>query len=201
MVTDASDNVARGVLLQGHGDGLRPLAFMSRALKPAEQHYFAYERELAAVVYCFIQWRNYLEDCLKGVIVVMDHQPLTLLMNQQVLSRVQTWWIRLGFFQSIQPIIQYQPGKANIIADGLSKSQGTRQMETEEGRSNNCLNVLTRMSLVPTEEIEMWHKAQREDPVLKALIQRREENQPDGRKEFQLTLKGCCTGYKAINEN
>ena len=61
MVTDASGNAARGVLLQDHGDGLRPLAFMSRALKPVEQRYSAYERELAAVAYCLfsgdIIWR------------------------------------------------------------------------------------------------------------------------------------------------
>ena len=36
VVTDASGNAVGGVLLQDHGDGLRPLAFMSRALKPAE---------------------------------------------------------------------------------------------------------------------------------------------------------------------
>ena len=54
VVTDASGNVAEGVLLQDHGDGFRPLAFMNRALKPAEQRYSAYERELAAVAYCFV---------------------------------------------------------------------------------------------------------------------------------------------------
>ena len=55
--------------------------------------------------------------------VVIDHQSLVRLMEQQVLSWAQTRWIRLGLFQSIRPTIKYQPGKANIVANALSKSQ------------------------------------------------------------------------------
>ena len=168
VVTDASGTAVGGVLMQDKGDGLRPLAFMSRALKPAEQRYSAYERELAAVAYCFIQWRHYLEGCPGGVTVVTDHQPLTLLMSQQVLSRVQTRWIRLGFFQSIRPVIKYQPGKANIVADALSRSRGSRESSSDERvlPDTEELNVMTRSMLVPTDEVQLWHKAQREDPVL-----------------------------------
>ena len=63
--------------MQDQGNGLQPLAFLSRQLKPMEQRYSAYERELAAVAYCLQSWRHYLEGCLGGVTVVMDHQPLT----------------------------------------------------------------------------------------------------------------------------
>ena len=54
VVTDASVDSAGGVLMQDQGDGLRPVAFMIRALKPTEQRYSAYEREMAAVAYCCI---------------------------------------------------------------------------------------------------------------------------------------------------
>ena len=43
VVTDTSGLVAGGVLMQDQGQGLRPLAFMSRTLKPTEQRYSAYE--------------------------------------------------------------------------------------------------------------------------------------------------------------
>ena len=67
--------------MQDHGDGLRPVAFMSRALKPIKQRYSAYEREMAGVAYCYIQWRHYLEGCLGEVTVITDHQLLTHLME------------------------------------------------------------------------------------------------------------------------
>ena len=98
VVLDASGDAVGGVLMQDQGEGLRLVAFMSRAFKPTEQQYSTYERKLAAVAYCFIQWRHYLEGCLGGVTMVTDHKPLTLLTDQQVLSRSQTRWIRLGLF-------------------------------------------------------------------------------------------------------
>ena len=61
-----------------------------------------------------------------------DHKPLTLLMDQQVLSRSQTRWIRLGLFQSIQLKITYQLGKANIVVDALSRSRPQVQAQSKE---------------------------------------------------------------------
>ena len=68
--------------MQDQGDGLQSLAFLSRRLKPTEQRYSAYERELAAVGYCLQSWRHYLEGCPGGVTVVTDHQPLVRIMDQ-----------------------------------------------------------------------------------------------------------------------
>ena len=90
MVTNAFGTAAGGVLMQDQGNGLQPLTFLSRRLKPMEQRYSAYERELVAAAYCLQSWWHYLEGCLGGVTVVTDHQPLVRLMDQQVLARVQT---------------------------------------------------------------------------------------------------------------
>ena len=55
--------------------------------------------------------------------MVTDHQPLVCLMDQQVLTQIQTRWLRLGLFQSIRPTIKHQLGKANVVANILSTSQ------------------------------------------------------------------------------
>ena len=148
---------------------------MSRVLKPTEQSYSAYEWELAAIAYCFIQWRHYLEGYLGGVIIVTEHQPLTLLMQQQVLSRVQTRWIRLGFFQSIQPTIRYQPGKANILADALSRSRREDSTQSAitapDDQTMQELTVVTRSSIVLTDEIQLWKEARTKDLAIQATMQ------------------------------
>ena len=43
VVTNASGTAAGGVLMQDQGNGLQPLAFLSRRLKPTEQRYNMYE--------------------------------------------------------------------------------------------------------------------------------------------------------------
>ena len=82
IVTDASGTTVGGVLMQDQGDGLQPLAFLSRQLKPTEQRYNTYEWEPAIAVYCLQSWRHYLGGRLGGVIVVTDHQPLVHIMDQ-----------------------------------------------------------------------------------------------------------------------
>ena len=159
VVTDASGAAMGGVLMQDQGEGLQPLAFMSKALKPSERRSSAYEHELADVAYCFLPWRHYLEGCPGGVTVMANHQPLTLIMQQATLSRTQTRWVRLGFFRSIQPTIVYQPRKANILADALSRSKWVELDAIHsmmiDGDQVEESAMMTRSSIVATEEVNI----------------------------------------------
>ena len=111
-----------------------------------------------------------MEGCLGGVTVVTDHQPLVYLMDQQVLTRVQTRWLRLGLFQSIRPTIKYQPGKGNVVADALSQSQRKEIEDSMDDPMATAVAVeehvlaLSGFSVeLTTEDLQKWTKAYKEN--------------------------------------
>ena len=159
------------------------LAFLSRQLKLTKKRYSAYERELAAIAYSFLAWRHYLEGCPGGVTVMTDHQPLTFLMQHQVLSWTQLRWGRLGLFQSIQPKMQYNLGKANTVADALSRSQPNSSMMEKQKidvlKDDEigvfALNGTT--MIANAGELQKWIKAYNEDPRLRSMVEKLRQRQ------------------------
>ena len=102
--------------------------------------------------------------------MVPDHQPLVLLMDQHVLTQVQTRWLRLGLFQSIYPTIKYQPGKANVVSNALNRSQTKEIKDSMDGPMATVavveehLTALTRFSVdLTVENLQTWSKAYKED--------------------------------------
>ena len=93
------------------------VAYASRQLKPHEQNYPTHDLELAAVVFALKIWRHYLygEKCR----VYTDHKSLKYLLTQKELNLRQRRWLEL--FKDYDCIIDYHPGKANIVADALSR--------------------------------------------------------------------------------
>ena len=55
--TNASDFVVVGVLSQKHGEVLKPVAYFSKKMTPAECNYMIYDKELLAIVKSFETWR------------------------------------------------------------------------------------------------------------------------------------------------
>ncbi|GAB5407488.1 MAG: hypothetical protein Aurels2KO_57190 [Aureliella sp.] len=157
VVTDASDFALGATLMQEADDGLQPVAFLSRSLNSAEQKYSAYERELLGISYALAQWRHYLEGAPKGTTVYTDHQPATHFLQQRVLSRTQTRWLKAGYFQSIMPKIVYLPGRSNVVADALSRKPQLK------------LNAILEAKISPGEAQE-WTQATTDDPTLKRIL-------------------------------
>ena len=102
--------------------------------------------------------------------MVTDHQPLVRIMDQQVLTRVQTRWLRLGLFQSILPTIKYQPRKANVVANALSRSQRKLEEDSTDNGATAIAMIERHVSTLSgasveltSEDLQQWTKAYKED--------------------------------------
>ncbi|KAL4326034.1 hypothetical protein GQ457_11G028600 [Hibiscus cannabinus] len=113
VYSDAS-YVGLGCVLMQEG---RVVAYASRKLKVHEKNYPTHDIELAAVVFSLKIWRHYLygEKC----IVYTDHKSLKYLMTQKELNLRQRRWLEL--LKDYDLSIEYHPGKANVVADALSR--------------------------------------------------------------------------------
>ncbi|KAA3486309.1 Retrovirus-related Pol polyprotein from transposon 17.6 [Gossypium australe] len=92
------------------------VAYALRQLKPHERNYPSHNLELAAIVFALKIWHHYLfgEKCH----VYSDHKSLKYLMTQKDLNLRQRRWLEL--LKDYELMIDYHPGKANVVADALS---------------------------------------------------------------------------------
>nr|GEW07201.1 putative reverse transcriptase domain-containing protein [Tanacetum cinerariifolium] len=93
------------------------IAYASRRLKIHENIYTTYDLEQGAVVFAFKIWRYYLYGT-KNVIYT-DQKSLQHIFSQKELDMRQHRWIEL--FSDYDYEIRYHPGKANMVADALSR--------------------------------------------------------------------------------
>ncbi|KAL0821690.1 hypothetical protein ABMA28_005122 [Loxostege sticticalis] len=155
--TDSSGYCLGAVLMQGEGPDERPIEYASRLLTAAERNYTTTEREALAVVWAVTKFRGYIEG--SEVIVVSDHQPLRWLMSVKSPSgRLARWALTL---QEYNLRIDHVPGKANVVADTLS-----RPACTEEVSCDLCLTVVD----LPTQSVTELRKQQLLDPDVKRII-------------------------------
>ncbi|KAK8980910.1 hypothetical protein V6N11_048039 [Hibiscus sabdariffa] len=113
VYSDAS-YVGLGCVLMQEG---RVVAYASRQLKVHEKNYPTHDIELAAVVFALKIWRHYLYG--EKFIVYTDHKSLKYLMTQKELNLRQRRWLEL--LKDYDLSIEYHPGKANVVADALSR--------------------------------------------------------------------------------
>ncbi|GJU98102.1 putative reverse transcriptase domain-containing protein [Tanacetum coccineum] len=112
---DAS-NQGLGCVLMQRG---KVIAYASRQLKIHEKNYTTHDLELGAVVFALKTWRHYVYGT-KSVIYT-DHKILQHIFDQKELNMRQRRWIDL--FSNYECEIRYHPGKANVVADALSRKE------------------------------------------------------------------------------
>ena len=114
---DASKTAIGAVLIQQHGDGWHPVAYLSRKNNAAERRYAAHDLELSAIIKALSTWRFYLTD--RKVIVLTDHAGLKEFQTQPHISHRQARW--LDIIADFDLDIKYRAGKYNVAADALSR--------------------------------------------------------------------------------
>ncbi|GJP85889.1 hypothetical protein CLOP_g15986 [Closterium sp. NIES-67] len=124
---DASDQAVGAVLMQDQGNGLQPIAYLSKKLHGAELNYPIHDKEALAIVIAFKAWRCYLEG--RRTTVYTDHCSLKYLKTQPNLSRRQVRWI--DFLEThFHYDIVYKPGHKNK-ADALSRPAHVAAIQAE----------------------------------------------------------------------
>ncbi|GJZ09013.1 putative nucleotidyltransferase, ribonuclease H [Tanacetum coccineum] len=95
------------------------IAYASRQLKIHEKNYTTHDLELGAVVFALKIWIHYLYGT-KSVIYTY-YKSLQHIFSQKELNMRQHRWIEL--FSDYDCEIRYHPGKANVVADALSRKE------------------------------------------------------------------------------
>ena len=93
------------------------VAYTSRQLRPHEANYPTHDLELAAMVHALKVWRHYLIG--NRCEIYTDHQSLKYIFTQTDLNMRQRKWLEL--IKDYDLGIYYHPGKANVVADALSR--------------------------------------------------------------------------------
>ena len=143
------------------------VAYASRQLKPHEQNYPTHNLELDAVVFALKIWRHYLygEKCR----IYTDHKSLKYLLTQKELNLRQRRWLEL--FKDYDCTLDNHPGKANVVADALSrKTVAVMSLQHSEWRLADDGAILARFKAQPVLK-KMIINAQKKDEELKKKLQ------------------------------
>src|SRR3954463_10260730 len=110
---DASQQGLGCILMQDR----HVVEYASRQLRPHEENYPTHDLELAAVVHALKTWQHYLlgNHCE----IYSDHQSLKYIFTQPDLNLRKRRLIELIKYYDVG--ISYTPGKANVMADALSR--------------------------------------------------------------------------------
>jgi ribonuclease HI len=182
-----------GVFCDVSGTGLgcvlmqegRVIAYASRALRPHQINYTTHDLELAAIVHALKIWRHYLMGNRCNIFT--DHKSLKYIFTQSELNMRQRRWLELIKDYDLE--VHYHPGKANVVADALSRKVHCNHLELEPVSDPLCeemrrlnLEVVQQGNLYAlTEESNLYDRivtAQRNDEDMQIIKQKLAEGDP-----------------------
>ncbi|GJX61739.1 putative reverse transcriptase domain-containing protein [Tanacetum coccineum] len=145
---DASHKGLGAVLMQRE----KVIAYASRQLKVHEKNYTTHDLELGAVVFALKMWRHYLYGT--KCVVFTDHKSLQHILDQKELNMRQRRWLEL--LSDYDCEIRYHPGKANVVADALSRKERSKPLRVR------ALVITIRLNL-PKQILSAQSEARKEE--------------------------------------
>ncbi|KAL5614260.1 uncharacterized protein BROUX77_000097 [Berkeleyomyces rouxiae] len=131
---DCSGWALGGTLSQVDDEGeLRPVAFFSKKLSPAEVNYEIHDKELLAVVKCLEEWRGELKSLGAPFKILTDHKNLQYFMTTRKLSERQVRWSQKLSEYDFQ--LEFRSGSKSGKPDALSR----REQDIPQGEDDDRL--------------------------------------------------------------
>lgn len=132
LETDSSDYVTAAVLSRyDNNDLLRPVAFMSKRMLPAEYNYEIFDKELLAILKTFETLITELGSVEASPLILSDYKNLEHFTTTKKLNRRQARWNE--FFASYDFKIVFRPGKQDVLT---RISKGKSSNENDDRKKN-----------------------------------------------------------------
>ena len=123
VTTDASNQAIGGVLEQEGPNGWEPLAFYSAKLTDKQQEWVPYDRELLAAFKGIRHFRSMVEG--RPFTLYSDHQSLVPSVHKKTDPQTLRQQYQLSCIAEYTTDVRYIQGKANVVADQLSRPAGS----------------------------------------------------------------------------
>ncbi|GJY68719.1 putative reverse transcriptase domain-containing protein [Tanacetum coccineum] len=147
LMTNADQKNGLGAMLMQNE---KVIAYSSRQLKIHEKNYTTHDLELGAVVFAIKMWRHYLYGT--RCTVFTDHKSLQHILDQKELNMRQRRWLEL--LSDYDCDIRYHPGKANVVADALSRKERSSPLRVQALVMTMGLNLPKKILEAQTEALK-----------------------------------------------
>ena len=134
LTTDASQYAVGGVLEQWGGKGWEPLAFYSSKLNDSQQLWPPYDRELLGAFKSVRHFKSMLEG--RPFTLFTDHLSLVPSVSKKTDPQTSRQAYQLSAVAEFTTDFRYIQGKANVVADSLSRPTGT-----DSAASTNAISL------------------------------------------------------------